>query len=109
MLWQVQGRWSEEMGAFRGPARPASADFAGGVPGGLADNQATDVAAGQERTIGIRPDKGTTQFAVCEHVIVTVIGKTRVNELQRLHADASDELGGWYLVARKAGKRHGRI
>jgi len=34
--------------------------------------------------------------------VVTVVGKTRVKELQRLHSGASEELGGWYLVAKKA-------
>lgn len=30
---------------------------------------------------------------------MTVIGKKRVRELQRLHADAGNDLGSWYLIA----------
>lgn len=34
--------------------------------------------------------------------VVTVISKRRVEEFQKLHADASDELRDWFLVSQKA-------
>jgi mRNA interferase HigB len=34
--------------------------------------------------------------------VVNLLGKRRVEELQKLHADAADELRSWYIVSKKA-------
>ena len=39
-------------------------------------------------------------------LIVNVIGKRRVEEFQKLHSDASDELRRWYAVSSKATWKH---